>query len=174
MQRVGLLRVSLLVVAALGAALVTTFLVTRSSHASANASRAVVKTAHNAKLGKRILVNRRGLTLYSLSAERHGRFICTSMGCLSLWKPLVVPAGTRPTGVRGLATVKRPDGRRQVACRGAPLYRFAEDTKPGQVKGNGFRDVGVWRPVTVSRGSVPAPAPAPSSGGSGGTSPYTY
>jgi predicted lipoprotein with Yx(FWY)xxD motif len=51
--------------------------------------------------------------------------------------------------------------RRQVAFRGAPLYRFAEDTKPGQVKGNGFKDVGVWRPVTTGSAKAPA-APAPS------------
>ena len=35
----------------------------------------VVSTTHNAKLGKTILVTTRGLTLYSLSVERHGRFI---------------------------------------------------------------------------------------------------
>jgi predicted lipoprotein with Yx(FWY)xxD motif len=157
MQRVGMLRGSLLLAIALAAALTATFLVTRSSHASGNAkSRAVVKTTHNAALGKTILVTRRGLTLYSLSAERHGRFICTTMACLSLWKPLVVPAGVKPTGVRGLATVKRPSGKRQVAYRGAPLYRFVQDVKPGQVKGNGFRDVGVWRPVAVGRSTAPA------------------
>jgi len=62
--------------------------------------------------------------------------------------------------------VKRPDGRRQVAFRGAPLYRFVQDTKPGQIKGNGFKDVGVWRPVTTS-GTSTAPAssnPMPSYG----------
>jgi len=140
------------------------FFATRSSNASSGThSRAVVKTMQNSALGKTILVNRRGLTLYSLSAERHGRFICTTSFCLSLWKPLVVPRGTKPTGVRGLALVKRPDGRRQVAYRGAPLYRFVQDTKPGQIKGNGFKDVGVWRPVVVGKAMSPAPAPASSS-----------
>jgi Secreted repeat of unknown function len=100
--------------------------------------------------------------LYSLSAERRGRFICTTSFCLSLWKPLVIPRGVKPTGVKGLATVKRPDGKRQVAFRGAPLYRFVQDMKPGDVKGNGFRDVGVWRPVVASRSVAQAPAPAPS------------
>jgi predicted lipoprotein with Yx(FWY)xxD motif len=171
MQRVGKLRGSLLVAVVLVAALTATFLVTRSSNASGDAkSRAVVKTARNMKLGKTILVTRSGLTLYSLSAERHGRFICTTMFCLSLWKPLVVPAGTKPTGVRSLATVRRPNGKRQVAYRGAPLYRFVQDTKPGQVKGNGFRDVGVWRPVAVGASTAPAPAPA----NGGGSSPYSY
>jgi predicted lipoprotein with Yx(FWY)xxD motif len=44
----------------------------------------VVKTVSNKALGKKILVNRNGRTLYSLSVERKGRFICTTSMCLSL------------------------------------------------------------------------------------------
>jgi predicted lipoprotein with Yx(FWY)xxD motif len=157
MERVGKLRASLLVAIAIAAGLtVTLLLVTRSGSASGGS--AIVKTAHNATLGKTILVTRNGLTLYSLSAERHGRFICTTSACVSIWKPLVVARGVTPTGVKGLSVVKRPDGKRQVAFHGAPLYRFVQDTKPGQVKGNGFKDVGVWRPVAT--GSTPAAAPS--------------
>ena len=76
MERVGKLRASLLVAIAVAAGLtVTLLLVTRSGNASGGS--ALVKTAHNATLGRTILVTRNGLTLYSLSAERHGRFICT-------------------------------------------------------------------------------------------------
>jgi hypothetical protein len=53
-----------------------------------------------------------------------------------------------------------------VAYKGGPLYTFAQDKKPGDMKGNGFKDVGTWRVVTVSGTSTPAPAP--SSGGYGG------
>jgi Secreted repeat of unknown function len=60
--------------------------------------------------------------------------------------------------------VKRPDGRRQVAYRGAPLYTFSLDKRVGDVKGNGFMDVGVWRPATVSA-TGPTPAPPPPGGG---------
>ena len=162
MERVGRRPVVLLLGVVIVAAAVATLLATRSSNASsATHSRAVVKTMQNRTLGKTILVNRRGLTLYSLSAERHGRFICTTSFCLSLWKPLVVARGVTPTGVKGLSVVRRPDAKRQVAFRGAPLYRFVQDTKPGQVKGNGFKDVGVWRPVTTGSTKAPA-APAPS------------
>ena len=163
MERVGKLRASLLVAIAVAAGLtVTLLLVTRSGNASGGS--ALVKTAHNATLGRTILVTRSGLTLYSLSAERHGRFICTTGACLAVWKPLVVARGVTPTGDQG------PDAwssgrtrRRQVAFHGAPLYRFVQDTKPGQVKGNGFKDVGVWRPVTTGSTKAPAaPAPAPS------------
>ena len=161
MTRIGKLRGSLLVAIAVAAGLTATLLLmTRSGNASGTKSRAVAKVMRNAALGKSIIVTRNGLTLYSLSAERHGRFICTTSFCLSLWKPLVVPAGVKPSGVSGLATVRRPDGRRQVAFRGAPLYRFVQDTKPGQTKGNGFRDVGVWRPVVAHGTAAPAPAPS--------------
>ena len=117
---------------------------------AATAAVKVVSTAHNARLHKTILVNKRGLTLYSLSVERHGKFICTG-GCLSFWKPLTVMKGQKPAGVPGLATVKRPDHRIQVAYHGAPLYTFVQDHKRGDIKGNGIRDVGVWHPVAVAR-----------------------
>jgi predicted lipoprotein with Yx(FWY)xxD motif len=109
----------------------------------------VVSTAHNAKLHKTILVTKAGLTLYSLSVERHGKFICTG-GCLSFWKPLTVKKGQKPAGIGGLGTVRRPDKRIQVAYHGAPLYTFYLDRKRGDIMGNGFRDVGVWHPVAVA------------------------
>jgi len=129
----------------------------------------VVKTATNKTLGKKILVNRRGMTLYSLSVERKGKFICTDMTCLSLWKPLTIAKGTVASGVAHLTAVKRPDGRLQVAYRGGPLYTFAQDKRPGDVKGNGFKDVGTWRVATVS--AAPAPAPVTTTNGGGG---YPY
>jgi predicted lipoprotein with Yx(FWY)xxD motif len=126
---------------------------------------AVVKTRMVS--GKTLLVNRRGLTLYHLSVERKGHFICTQSACLALWHPLVVKRGTTPTGAKSLSTVKRPDGRSQVAYKGGPLYTFAQDSKPGDMKGNGFKDVGTWRVVTVS-GKAAATTPPPSNGGYGG------
>jgi predicted lipoprotein with Yx(FWY)xxD motif len=169
MTRIGKLRGSLLLAVVLAAGLTAALLATRSSNASGAKTRQVVKVMRNPTLGKSILVTRSGITLYSLSAERNGRFICTTSFCLSLWKPLTVPAGVKPTGAGGLSKVRRPDGKRQVAFKGAPLYRFVQDLKPGDAKGNGFRDVGVWRPVAASSraAQAPAPAPAPSSNGYG-------
>jgi predicted lipoprotein with Yx(FWY)xxD motif len=144
MVKVARARGGALAVVALGAALLTAFLVARAAQASPTARAHVVSTAKNASLGKTVLVNRRGLTLYSLNVERRGRFICTDSTCLSFWTPLVVPKGTTPTGVAGLATVKRRDGRIQVAYRGRPLYTFYLDRKRGDAGGEGFEDVGVW------------------------------
>jgi predicted lipoprotein with Yx(FWY)xxD motif len=132
---------------------------------SASRTAAVVKTAHNAKLGKTILVARNGHTLYDLSVERKGRFICTDKMCLSFWHPLVVAKGVKPTGTSRLATVRRPDGRRQVTYRGAPLYTFTGDKKRGDVNGEGFKDVGVWHAAALAGSSSSSPPP------SGGTYP---
>jgi predicted lipoprotein with Yx(FWY)xxD motif len=164
MHRSTVINRGLLLVAALLAGLVAAFYAV-GAHGSGGVR--VVMTAKNKALGRTILVNRRGLTLYSLSVERHGRFICTNSVCLAVWKPLVIAKGSTPTGVAGLSTVKRPDKRIQVTYRGAPLYRFVQDRKPGQIKGNGFKDVGTWRVVTVGKAKT---APATST-----TAPtYTY
>ena len=135
-----------------------------AADASGSSRVRVVMTASNKTLGARILVDRKGMTLYSLSVERHGRFVCTTSTCLSLWRPLTVRKGVVPAGVRRLSIVKRPDARLQVAYRGAPLYTFSGDKRRGDVKGNGFKDVGVWRPLIVSSTQA-APTPPPSPGG---------
>ena len=142
MQKLGTARtMSLLATAAL-VALLAILYAGRAGGASAapEASKIVVRAAANKALGKTILVDRRGRTLYTLSAETRGRFICTTKLCLSLWTPLVLSHGTKPTGAQLLATVRRPDGGTQVTYRGRPLYTFNQDTKPGDVKGNGFKD----------------------------------
>jgi predicted lipoprotein with Yx(FWY)xxD motif len=110
-----------------------------------------VSTAQNATLGKRILVTSGGRTLYSLSAETRGRFICTGT-CTADWPPLILRGGAKPAGVSGLGSIKRPDGRRQVTYKGKPLYRFDMDRKKGDVNGEGFRDVGTWHAAVAPRG----------------------
>jgi predicted lipoprotein with Yx(FWY)xxD motif len=127
------------------------------SSAAATGSASTVKTGR--ALGKTVLVNRAGLTLYSLSAETKGRFICTG-SCLSVWHPLVVRHGQKPTGAHSLAAIRRPGGQTQVTYKGKPLYTFSGDHKRGDVKGEGFKDVGVWHAAVVGT-STKAPAAAP-------------
>jgi predicted lipoprotein with Yx(FWY)xxD motif len=143
--------------------------------ASGGASAPVVQAASNATLGATVLVNAQGMTLYHLSAERNGKWICTSAACVQVWHPLAAQGGTAPKGsVGSLGTVKRPDGKLQVTYKGMPLYTFAQDQSAGEAKGQGIKDVGVWGAVKTSAtvSSKPAPAPAPSSTSSGGG--YTY
>lgn len=127
--------------------------------AQARQSKQVAKESENATLKEMVLTTNKGKTLYSLSVEKHGKFICTG-GCLSVWKPLVVPAGVTPKGPVKLGTVKRPDGRTQVTYKGRPLYSFNAD-KPGEANGEGLKDVGTWHAAKVSSVSSPPPAPAP-------------
>jgi predicted lipoprotein with Yx(FWY)xxD motif len=129
------------------------------------AAKPMVGTAHNARLHATILVNSSGRTLYHLSVEHKGHFICVDKSCLSFWHPLIVPKGTKPTGRVALGTVQRPNGSLQVAYRGEPLYTFVQDTKRGDVKGEGFKDVGVWHAATV--GSAAMTTTTTSSGGYG-------
>jgi predicted lipoprotein with Yx(FWY)xxD motif len=122
------------------------------------ATQSVVKESENATLGQTVLTTNKGKTLYSLSVEKNGKFICTG-GCLSLWKPLVVSKGVKPKGPVKLGTVKRPDGRIQVTFKGRPLYSFNAD-KPGEANGEGLKDVGTWHAAKVSKtSSSPTPAP---------------
>lgn len=119
---------------------------------------AVVKTASNTSVGGTILVNAQGLTLYRLSGEKAGKFICTSSACTQVWHPLTASSEATPSGTVGsLTAIKRPDGTLQVAYHGEPLYTFAQDTQPGQTGGQGVKDVGTWTVVTTSAsGSAPA------------------
>jgi predicted lipoprotein with Yx(FWY)xxD motif len=152
---------------------------------SSGESAAVVKTASNATLHATVLVNAQGMTLYSLSAEKNGKFICTSSACVAVWHPLSASSTAMPSGAVGsLGTVKRPDGTVQVTYKGMPLYTFAQDKQPGEAGGQGIKDVGTWGAVTVTAASsgaggatttsttattTPAETPAPAGSGGGGS-----
>ena len=128
-----------------------------------------------------------GFALYAYSSDPAGRSVCTGT-CLTFWPPLVLPSGmTTPVGgpgVTGLGTFSGPDGV-QVTFGGHPLYTFQQDTKAGEVTGQGAVvsggtfDVAVVSaaaaaaasttstasssPVTNSSGAVISPSSTPSS-----------
>jgi predicted lipoprotein with Yx(FWY)xxD motif len=58
--------------------------------------------------------------------------------CLSVWPPLMMPAGkTKPKGVSCLGTARfGPHHRLQVTYHGRRLYTFVDDTR-GSIRGNG-------------------------------------
>jgi predicted lipoprotein with Yx(FWY)xxD motif len=149
---------SLSLLALLSALLVATGL------AGAAGTKTVAKKAGNASVDKFVLTNVNGRTLYTLSGERNGKFICTA-ACLKSWPPLVVPGATQPIGPVKLGTVKRPDGKMQVTYKGAPVYTFSGDAKKGDVNGEGLKTgTGTWHLVSLgalTRESPPPPAPQP-------------
>ncbi|WP_435333697.1 COG4315 family predicted lipoprotein [Haloarchaeobius sp. TZWWS8] len=91
-----------------------------------------------------ILVDGEGMTLYMFDNDTKGsgESTCTG-GCLDAWPPLTVDgAATGGDGVSApLSTFNRGDDTLQVAADGWPLYYFASDSGPGDVKGQGVNDV---------------------------------
>jgi predicted lipoprotein with Yx(FWY)xxD motif len=144
--------------AALLATAIVALLVPTAAGAS-QAGKTVAKQAPNATLGKTVLTTTKGRTLYSLSAETGGRFICTG-ACLSTWHPLLIAAGVKPTGPVKLGTIKRPEGKTQVTFKGRPLYSFGGDSRTGDANGEGIKDVGTWHAAATSK-AMPQPQPQP-------------
>lgn len=110
---------------------------------------AIVKTAHNATYGS-LLVNSSGLTLYHLTSETKGMIKCTG-ACATLWPPVLVKGGAKPSAGAGLSaaklgTIRRPGGQTQVTYNGLPLYRYSDDLKPGETASQGLN--GFWYAVT--------------------------
>jgi predicted lipoprotein with Yx(FWY)xxD motif len=134
-----------------------------SSSNSNSGGGGTIATAKNDKLGATVLVDGGGQTIYALSAEKGGKFICTDSKCLAAWKPVTGDPGG---DVGSLATVKRPDGTQQVTYKGEPLYTFASDSGQGDANGEGIKDVGTWHAVTVS--GKPSSSGSSGSGGGGG------
>jgi predicted lipoprotein with Yx(FWY)xxD motif len=117
-----------------------------------------------------VLVDSSGMALYSPAGETATNVRCTG-ACASIWMPL------RPGAAKlaNAATITRPDGTKQLAVAGKPLYTFAQD-KPGSVTGNGATDAFggkqfTWHAVQ-SGGATAAAAPMPSGGYGGGSGGY--
>jgi predicted lipoprotein with Yx(FWY)xxD motif len=163
MAKIGTVRGGAFLAALVALLLLGGVLAARAAHAGPRAR--VVQAEKNPSLGKTVLANRDGITLYSLSVERKGRFICTNSQCLSFWTPLVVAKGVKPVGAPELGTIRRPDGRSQVTYRGRPLYTFYLDRKRGDAKGEGFKDVGTWHAASPSARASVAKQPASPYGG---------
>jgi predicted lipoprotein with Yx(FWY)xxD motif len=148
---------------------------TSSASAPVGGAGPVVKTASNATLGATVLAAANGMTLYRLSGEEHGKFICTSSACTQVWHPLAAPTSGTPSGAVGsLATVNRPDGTMQVAYKGMPLYTFTGDQRPGDAKGEGLKDVGTWNAIKTGASGTPAAKTAPPSEPASSSGGYRY
>jgi predicted lipoprotein with Yx(FWY)xxD motif len=105
------------------------------------ATKVTVKVSTNSALGAKILVSSTGLTLYHYVPEKKGKIVCIG-ACATDWPPLLATGTAKPvagTGVTAtkLGTIKRPDGKMQVTYNGLALYRYSDDKKAGQVKGQG-------------------------------------
>jgi predicted lipoprotein with Yx(FWY)xxD motif len=118
----------------------------------------------SSSLGK-ILVDSRGLTLYTYGHDTRNVSVCTDV-CARVWPPATVAgAPTAATGVSRarLNTITRSDHETQLVYRGHPLYTFSEDTRRGQMGGEGF--LGVWFVVSPAGKAIKRPGTGSPSAG---------
>jgi len=97
-----------------------------------------------AKFDGGMLVGSNGMTLYSFDKDARGSGKSTCVDkCAVNWPPLM--AGANDNGSGDWSIVTRPDGSKQWAYKGWPLYYWVKDQKPGDKTGD---DVGkVWHIV---------------------------
>lgn len=120
-------------------------------------------TVRDTDLGA-ILTDSRGKTLYFLANDipSGNSSACTSKQCLKSWPAFFVDTvqisslSTR-LNQTDFSSFIRQDGKKQTAYHGWPLYYYAEDTYPGDMKGQGYETS--WYIAGVS-GMIPVP-PAP-------------
>jgi predicted lipoprotein with Yx(FWY)xxD motif len=148
------LAVALMAAAGTGAAMAMT--------ASTHSRSGTVNVVRNSRFGM-ILVSSSGRTLYRYTPDKKDVSVCKG-ACLKVWPPLLVKATARPTVGSGanaklLGTIKAAHGKRQVTYGGFPLYFFAQDTKAGQINGQGFG--GKWYLVSTKGALIKHPAKTP-------------
>jgi predicted lipoprotein with Yx(FWY)xxD motif len=101
-----------------------------------------------------VVVNTRGMTLYTLSDERVGNLKCLTQACFGFWPPYKVSASealTKAKGIKGtLGRLRRVKGGfYQLMLDGHPLYRFGGDHVKGSASGEGIKGFGgTWHVVT--------------------------
>jgi predicted lipoprotein with Yx(FWY)xxD motif len=115
------------------------------SSGGASGGAAVISAAKSSDLGRTILVDSRGNTLYLFEKDDEPDESYCKGGCASVWPPATTSG--KPTARGGvdaskLGTLKRDDGTTQVTYAGHPLYAYEDDKKSGEAKGNGVKEFG--------------------------------
>jgi len=85
-----------------------------------------------------MMVDHKGMTVYTFDKDTGGKSMCNA-DCAKNWPPMMAPAGAKAEGK--FTPIKRDDGMMQWAYDGKPLYTFMKDEKPGDMKGDGFKDM---------------------------------
>jgi len=108
-----------------------------------------VNVASKSGLGS-YLVNGTGFTLYTFmrDVQNSGTSACAA-GCSDKWPAFYVSNLALPSSLSAssFTVITRPDGSKQLAYDGWPLYYFGNDMNPGDVNGQGVGNV--WFACTV-------------------------
>jgi predicted lipoprotein with Yx(FWY)xxD motif len=108
------------------------------------------------------LTDQAGRTLYIFTADKGTTSSCYG-ACAAAWPPLLttgpVAAAAGPVVAADLGTTPRTDGTTQVTYAGHPLYYFATETGPDQVRGLGAQ--GAWFLLAPTGTMIQPPPMAP-------------
>jgi predicted lipoprotein with Yx(FWY)xxD motif len=107
-------------------------------------------TLQNSDIGA-VYADAQGHTLYAwFQPLDHLKLTCNDDCMRANWRP--VPAPDNLSSTTGWSVIARPDGTKQLAYGGQPLYSFAQDSRPGDITGYNFgyrsdQQSGAWQPV---------------------------
>ncbi|MGZ6897093.1 MAG: COG4315 family predicted lipoprotein [Acidimicrobiia bacterium] len=140
---------------------------TAASKAPATPARSTAAVAVRATSLGDVLVDAQGRTLYAFTNDMNGTSTCTG-GCAQNWPPLTVTGGWQVGSGLDRATFHTAGtgSQAQLVAGRWPLYRFAGDSRPGDVNGQG--SLGKWF-VVRSDGSLMTSTSAASSTSTSGT-----
>jgi len=87
-----------------------------------------------------VLATPSGATVYTFDKDTvgSGKSACNGP-CAQLWPPVAAQASDAASGDWSIVT--RDDGSKQWAYKGAPIYTFSKDAKPGDTTGDKFKDI---------------------------------
>ncbi len=113
-----------------------------------------------------VLADANGRTLYTFDKDAANKSNCYG-GCAAAWPPFFARDGASANA--GFSIIPRDDGSKQWAKDGKPLYYFAADASPGEVKGDGQGSV--WHVIRAAdKQAASQPAARQSGYGSHGSS----
>lgn len=107
----------------------------------ASADNHAIKLSEKDGVGK-FLADSKGMTLYIFKKDSPGKSVCAGP-CVEIWPLYFREKVSVPDGVMAgdFGTITREDGKRQTTYKGSPLYYHAGDKAPGDVLGQGFRNL---------------------------------
>lgn len=80
-----------------------------------------------------VLADAKGISVYTFDQDSENKSVCSGR-CLEVWPALHVAADAQLVAPFGKITGN--DGQPQLTLKGLPLYYFAKDKIPGDVKGH--------------------------------------
>ncbi len=94
------------------------------------------------KASNGMLVDDKGMTLYSFDKDTTAVKSSCSGACAAIWPAALASSSDTPSGDLGL--MPTADGQ-QWTYKGHPLYRYASDKKAGDMSGDNFKNI--WHTV---------------------------